>query len=62
MDCEDPDTHQVIPGTWREVDALVGLQAMMRNNATKAAKVQRDYLRQYYNSPAGSVPWQERMI
>ena len=61
-DIEDPQTHQVIAGTWRDNDAMVGLQAMGRNTMSAAGKHQRNYLMSYYNSPAGSVPWQEDMI
>ena len=62
VDAED-DQHNIIPGQWRatanmhEVDNVVG-----PNRDTIAAKKQREYLKLYYNSPAGSVPWQERMI
>ena len=62
VDAED-DQHNIIPGQWRatanmhEVDNVVG-----PNRDTIAAKKQREYLKLYFNSPAGSVPWQERMI
>lgn len=63
FDREDPVTHDMIPGAWRDDDAtLTALQGMRGNNATQGAKGQRDYLRAYYNSEAGSVPWQERMV
>ena len=62
VDAED-DQHNIIPVQWRatanmhEVDNVVG-----PNRDTIAAKKQREYLKLYFNSPAGSVPWQERMI
>lgn len=62
VDYEDPATHQVQPGTWRDDEALTALQAMRGNTAARAAKGQRVYMRTYYNSAAGSVPWQDRMI
>ena len=61
----DPATNEIIPGSWREechIDALIGLQNLSGNTSLKAAKLQRDYLCGYYNSPAGSVPWQDNMI
>ena len=63
-DREDPETHQVIPGNWRTEPQMPDLgQAPLRGNtATKAAKDLREYLVEYFNSPAGSVPWQDRMI
>ncbi|XP_063960239.1 putative nuclease HARBI1 [Lytechinus pictus] len=62
VDFEDPATHNIIPGIWRGDRELASLDVMRGNNTTKAAKAQRDYLRSYYTSPAGSVPWQEKMI
>jgi len=61
-DVEDPDTHNAIPGAWRDEEALVGLQTIGRNTSAKVAKIQRNYLKDYYNSPIGKVSWQEKMI
>ena len=62
-DHEDTVTHEVIPGAWR-VDANVGtnLPTLPGHTATSTAKAQRIILRDYFSSPAGSVPWQENMI
>lgn len=55
--------HQIIPGAWRatanmhDVDSIKG-----PNRDSTAAKKQREYLKLYFNSEAGSVPWQDRMI
>ncbi len=55
--------HHVISGEWRnganmqDVDNLVG-----GNRTTRIAKKQREYLKLYFNSPAASVTWQDRMI
>ena len=61
-DREDPETHEVIPGSWRDTATLVGLQSVAGNTSSKAGKAQRDYRCMYVNSPAGQVPWQDRMI
>ena len=60
LDAEDPVTHQVNLGEWREGPVMRGLEALKGNNATNAGKAYRNYLLNYFNSPAGSVPWQER--
>ena len=59
---EDPDTHEVIHGAWRDVETLEGLQAIGRNTSAKVATIQRNYLKDYYNSPMGKVSWQDEMI
>jgi len=57
------ENHEVIPGAWRlnanmnEVYMAVG-----GNYDQLAAKRQRETLRIYFNSEAGSVPWQEQMV
>lgn len=63
VDREDPLTYQVIPGAWRQdVVNLVGLQPICGNTSLKTAKHNRRYLCKYYNSEAGKVPWQDKMI
>lgn len=55
--------HNLVLGSWRrDPDTLACLQPRSGNHLKKDAKVQREYLKQYYNSPVGSVPWQDRMI
>lgn len=61
LDKEDRD-HRVVPGAWREAVDLTCLQRLQGNNSTLAAKAQREFLCKYYNSTAGSVPWQDDMI
>lgn len=61
-DREHPTTHEVLPGTWRDDDCLVGLERLKGNNSTNYAKAVREYQRAYYTSPVGSVPWQDAMI
>jgi hypothetical protein len=60
MDMED-DLHNIIPGSWRDEDMLIGLQHLGGNHQTKEGKNVREYLKHYYVSPAGRVPWQERI-
>ena len=62
IDREDPESHQVIPGEWRDHATMRALDALKGNNSTNKAKAQREYLKQYYNSDVGRVPWQDRMI
>ena len=63
VDVEDHQNRLVIPGEWRRgrnMQDVVNVEAPNRD--TKRAKKQRLYLKHYLNSPAGSVPWQDRMI
>lgn len=62
LDREDKN-HVLIPGAWRDQSAtLDGINALHGNNSTKQAKAQRDYLRKYFVSDAGTVPWQDTFI
>ena len=61
VDRENED-HNIIPGAWRgdqQVEEIPQPQAPHRDN--RVGKVMRDYLKAYFNSEAGSVPWQERL-
>ena len=60
-DHEDDVAREVLPGQWRQQTTMVDLQIMRGNNATNAAKSQRNYIRSYVNSNVGSVAWQENM-
>jgi len=60
---QEDENHNIIPGAWREDPPLHdGISEFANNTTTQRAKLQRDYLSAYYNSDAGSVPWQEDMI
>ena len=60
---QEDDDHQMIPGAWRNDTPLTdGVSGFARNTSSIGAKMQRDYLCAYYNSEAGSVPWQNDMI
>ena len=65
MDREDPVSHQVILGEWRQEVCSSGMQPLGKqgsNNYSASAKEIRDSLCTYYNSTAGAVPWQNNMI
>ena len=62
IDDEDPATHALLPGAWREYQHLAALEVLRGNNATRCAKGMRDYLCGYYTSEVGRVPWQDNMI
>ena len=62
LDRED-ENHHLLPGAWRDRTNLKDIDDVQdRNYPSKAAKQQRLYLKHYYSSPAGKVPWQERMV
>jgi hypothetical protein len=62
LDHEDPNSHDIIPGAWRQDVSLCSLTPMRGNNMTQMAKAQRDYLAQYFTSEAGRVSWQDTKI
>ena len=54
--------HNIIPGAWRaDMQMHEVPHPYARNRDHQMAKIQRDYLTAYFNSAAGSVPWQERL-
>lgn len=54
---------QIVPGAWRDAGVLQDVQAAGRGpRQTAEGKEQRAYLKAYYNSAVGSVPWQEAAI
>ena len=58
---EEDDKHQLNPGAWRDQANLQDMDNIAGGNAaTRAAK--RQYLKHYYNSPAGTVGWQNDKI
>lgn len=62
LDHEDAN-HDIIPGSWRSDAGMLDVERCGGTNKdTVAAKKQREYLKLYFNSFAGSVPWQDRMI
>ena len=65
VDTEELDSVDFIPGAWRTNRAqntFDALRAMQGQTGTRVARIQRDYLMQYFNGEAGRVEWQERYI
>ena len=61
VDLEDVDNN-FIPGDWRKQVNLDSFEADEQRNAPTPVKQQRLRVRDYFSSPAGSVPWQDHMI
>lgn len=62
LDYED-DNYDIVPGAWWQCANMHDVdQAKERNRDSTAAKKQREYLKLYFNSAAGSVIWPDRMI
>ncbi len=54
---------QIVPGAWRHRLGLVAGQENLRgNHGNTEAKAQRDYLKEYFNSEAGAVAWQNQVV
>ena len=56
-DTLDEATNEVIEGAWRQ-DASIPSVSIPPTRASQVGKEQRNYLRNYFSSPEGSVPWQ----
>ncbi len=55
----EDDQLNLIPREWRNGAQMQdALNILGRNRATRAAKQQREYLKLFYNSLTGAVPWQ----
>ena len=53
----------LVPGAWRDAGYLADMQAVRRApRANREGKELRIHLKHYYNSDAGSVPWQEAAL
>ena len=65
FDSEDPDSHLMIPGDWRQESTLqcwTPLAQQGSNRHSLTAKEIRDHFRDFYFSNDGAVPWQWNMI
>ena len=58
VDTEDPLTREVIPAPWRREIRLPRLQRPSNSRTTLNAKEQRQFLADYFLSPAGALSWQ----
>jgi len=59
----EQDDGQIVPGAWRHAGVLEEARLEGRGpRQTAEGKELRAYLKAYYNSPVGSVPWQEAAI
>lgn len=57
------DNHQVVPGAWRDEQVFEEVNNVRGpTSETRRGKRQRLFLKHYYNSEVGSVPWQRDMI
>ena len=61
LDREEPGTHSIIPGQWRQDAEMEDVAALRGNTATFLAKRQREKICEFVNG-TGAVPWQDRMI
>ena len=62
VDQEDAN-GKLIPGDWRRnADMHDTEQARDPTRESTKAKQERECLKLYFNSPAGSVPWQDNMV
>ena len=60
---EEDDNKEMIPGQWRTEAAMHEVEAQLRApRATAAGQALRTTLMHYFNSDAGSVPWQLRIL
>lgn len=62
VDHENPISHSLTPGSWRSTQASLGDIGGRTTNIGLSAKALRDSLRDYFNSPEGSVPWQSNVV
>jgi len=62
---EEDANHNLVPGQYRRESDLAAAGQngdSGRNTGSAAAKAQRDYMKDYYNSDIGKVEWQDRAV
>lgn len=57
----DPATDEIVPGDWRDDNVMCPIPNPPVTRSTHHGKRQREYLKDYFVSTAGSVSWQGRM-
>ena len=58
LDHED-EAGDIVPGSWRDDVMMAEVEDIQRGpRETRPGKLLRTHLKFYYNSSAGSVPWQ----
>ena len=65
LNMEDPETHTVSPGEWRqnpEPQGWMPLEQQGSNRHSNKAKELRNYLCDYFNSKEGAISWQDNLI
>jgi hypothetical protein len=63
LDLAENANRDFQPGEWRQHCAMLDTAAIAGpNSASTDGKMQRNTLKYWCNSPAGSVDWQESMI
>lgn len=66
VDTEDEETHERIPGSWREENisenVFFPLNGGNRNNYKASQKEVRNEFKEYFMTPLGEVSWQYRHI
>ncbi|XP_056301555.1 uncharacterized protein si:dkey-121j17.6 [Danio aesculapii] len=60
----EKEDHSLVEGTWRDkgTGSLQPAEQKRECNASVTAKMQQNFLCDYFVSPAGCVPWQEQHI
>ena len=61
VDREDQDGN-VVPGAWREGIQMTDPNQVGGHRITREGKRLRNYLKDYYTNPIGSLPWQDRVV
>ena len=61
VDREDANGN-LVPGQWREGRVLTSNRGLVGTRPQRQAKQQHNYLMDYYNSPTGALPWQDRIV
>jgi hypothetical protein len=62
LDRPENENRDYVAGAWRQGRNLEDTQTVTgHNTASKEGKKQRNLIRHWLNSTAGSVPWQDRM-